>query len=66
MSMVTVEPFLLVKSKPPHHHPDPLTTRYWDAFSPFQSAEFCTLTFLMPMVTVEPILPVDETVSSPS
>ncbi len=58
MPMVTVKPFLLVKSKAPTHHPDPLTARFWDASSPYRSAEFWTLTFLMPMVTVEPFLPV--------
>ncbi len=56
--MVTVEPFLPVKSKAFPRRPDLLTERYWDASSPCQSAEFWTLTFLMPMVTVEPFLTV--------
>ncbi len=44
-----------------------LSACYWDTSSPCQSAEFWTLTFLMPMVTVQPFLPVKkyETASSP-
>jgi hypothetical protein len=67
MPMVTVEPFLPVKSTASPYCPNPLTARYWDASSPCQSAEFRTLTFLMPMMTVEPFLTVKyETASSPS